>query len=83
MARKRHVNEFMRVFSGRIAGNGMDEEDYSEESFPRDSPWKDTKRTATWIPPYKEIKKAKFKEPPVRKYKLSDEELKKYKEEAE
>lgn len=34
---KKHYNEFLKTRfhdSGRIAGTGIDEEDYSEESFP-------------------------------------------------
>lgn len=38
MKRKRHINEFMKtsfVNSGRVAGHGMVEDDYSEESGPQ------------------------------------------------
>lgn len=32
--RNRHANEFMRTCWGRLAGNGMNEDNYSEESGP-------------------------------------------------
>ena len=32
MAKKNHANEYMRTCWGRLAGNGMLEDDYSEES---------------------------------------------------
>ncbi len=32
--RKRHANEFLRTSTGRLAGNGMPTDDYSENSFP-------------------------------------------------
>ena len=37
---KKHPNEFLRtnLNSGRVAGNGMPEGDYSEESFPDFNP---------------------------------------------
>ncbi len=78
MARKRHVNEFLKTkFTnrGRIAGTGMDEEDYSENSFPCKTPWEDRK-SRYW--------KAHNKIPSpslIVTYKLSKEELEKYREE--
>ena len=79
MSYGKHPNENLRVYSGRFAGNGMEEEDYSEESFPGKTPWQDNKRCAEWMPPYKKIKKGKKKaeEPPIKKYKLSKEEINK------
>jgi hypothetical protein len=70
---KRHANEFLRSDTGRLAGIGMQEDDYSEESYAGDSPYEE--RGYTPIPK----KKEKVKEKPVRQYKLSEEELAKYK----
>ena len=77
---KRHANENLRtnfVGSGRFAGTGIDEGDYSEESFPDRNPrrYKFTSSFGGGAPP-----KGKVKEPPVRVYRLSEEELDKYKD---
>lgn len=74
MARKRHVNEFLRRETGRVAGSGMVHDSYDDESYPRGDPWK---KDLTPIP-----KKKEKREPdPVRTYKLSSAELAKYKTE--
>ncbi len=78
MARKRHVNEFLKsgfANKGRIAGMGIDEEDYSENSFPCKTPWED-KKSRWWQAP------KKIPGPSVIiTYTLTKEELEKYKEE--
>ena len=69
---KRHVNENLRTEfegSGRLAGTGIDEENYSEESFPDRNPWRYKKHRPL---------KQKIEPAPVVVYKLSEEELKKY-----
>lgn len=71
--RKRHANEFLRSDDGRIAGTGITEDDYSEESYAGDSPYEERGYT----PVYR--KKEKVEEKPVKTYKLSQEELEKYK----
>ena len=71
---KRHPNENLRTQfegSGRFAGTGIIEDDYSEESFPDDRKhWR--RGVSFWHKPMK-IKSAK-----VKTYKLSDEELEYY-----
>lgn len=63
---KKHINEFMRSYNGKIAGNGMLEDRYDEEAWGggrlinRSSWWKDKKD---------------IEETEVKKYKLSKEEL--------
>ena len=69
---KRHVNENLRTEfegSGRLAGTGIDEENYSEKSFPDRNPWRYKKHRPL---------KQKIEPAPVVVYKLSEEELKKY-----
>lgn len=68
MSYGKHPNENLRVYSGRFAGNGMEEEDYSEESFPGKTPWQEKEKK--WIPT-NDIPKAKE----IKKYKLSKEEI--------
>ena len=71
---KRHANENLRTTfegSGRFAGTGIDEEDYSEESFPDRNPW----RYKSVLP---KMPKRKIEPESVTVYKLSKEELKKY-----
>ena len=79
---KRHANENLRTSfkgSGRFAGTGIEEGDYSEESFPDRNPRRyKFESSFGGSPP-----KGKFKEPPVKTYRLSEEELKKYKKEGE
>ncbi len=74
MARKRHVNEFMKTGftdSGRVAGMGILEDDYSEESFPDERKhWR--RGVAFWYHPMK------FEEAPVKVYKMTKEELREY-----
>lgn len=71
---RRHVNEFLRTEfegTGRLAGIGIVEEDYGEESFPGYSPWQD-KKVRYWS-------RTRRSEPaPVVVYKLSENEMKKY-----
>lgn len=77
---KRHANENLRTSfkgSGRFADTGIDEGGYSEDSFPDRNPrrYKFTSSFGGGHPP-----KGKVKEPPVKVYKLTDDELEKYKE---
>ena len=71
---RRHANENLRTAfegSGRFAGVGICEDDYSEESYPDRNPWRCryvVPLVSTWLPG------------PVTVYKLSEEELKKYRE---
>ena len=69
---RRHCNEFFRTDTGRLAGDGMIHDDYGEESFSGDSPYQE--RAYTPIP----IKGRKAEEKPVKTYRLSEEELEKY-----
>ena len=74
MMPKRHVNESLRTGfegSGRLAGTGIEEENYSEESFPDRNPW----RYKSVLP---RASKRNGEPTPVTVYKLSEEELKKY-----
>lgn len=69
---KRHVNETLRTQfegSGRLAGTGIAEEDYSEESFPDRNPLRYKKHRPL---------KQKIEPAPVVVYRLSEDELKKY-----
>ena len=72
---KRHANENLRTKfagTGRFAGTGLVEEDYSEESFP------DYVRDGTeywWSAPRK-----KEEAQPVTVYKMSEEELARYRQ---
>ena len=71
---KRHPNENLRTQfegSGRFAGTGIVEDDYSEESFPDERKhWR--RGVAFWHKPMK------IKSATVKRYKLSDEELEYY-----
>lgn len=69
--RKRHANEFLRTVTGRLAGDGIISDDYSEESFPDFNPFNNTSNSF-WHRPIK------IELGEVKRYKLSDEELKKY-----
>ena len=74
MSKRRHANENLRTTfegSGRFAGIGVYEEDYSEESFPDQNPW----RRKSALP---KVVQRKDEPLPVVVYKLSEEELKKY-----
>lgn len=74
---RRHANENLRTtFKGpaRFAGTGVDEEDYSEGSFPDRNPWR-YKIGRGWAHPQN------IRSYPVKVYKLSEDELKKYREE--
>ena len=75
---KRHINEFLKsgfTNKGRAAGTGIEEEDYSESSFPGDPPWDD--RRSRW-----QQSPMKIPEPSeVKTYKLSKEELERYERE--
>ena len=79
MNKRRHANENLRTAfegSGRFAGIGAGAEDYSEESFPDHNPW--AHRSVLRRVP----KRQPEPEPePVTVYKLSEEELKKYRSE--
>jgi hypothetical protein len=72
---KRHANEFLRTNTGRLAGSGMEYDDYSEEA--RLS--KKTKRESN--PVYTEEYSEYIKElqnQPVKTYKLTKEEMDEY-----
>lgn len=72
---KRHINELLRTPSGRLAGSGMEYDDYSEEA--RLS--KKTKRESN--PVYTEEYSEYLKElqnQPVKTYRLTKEEMKEY-----
>ena len=71
---KRHANEFMRTHTGRLAGNGMVHDNYDHDSFPLDKPFGYKNPDSYWC-----IPKDEKEEEPVLTYKLSDEELEKYK----
>jgi len=73
--KKRHVNEFLRTNTGRLAGSGMDYDDYSEEA--RLS--KKAKRESN--PVYTEEYSKYLEElqnQPVTTYKLTKEEMDEY-----
>ena len=75
---RRHVNENLRTAfrgSGRLAGIGINEDDYSEEAYPNRNPWW-RKRTVFFVIP-------DWAPGPVTVYKLSEEELKKYRGESD
>lgn len=71
MTYKKQANEFMRTSLGRLAGTGIVEDNYGEESFPDDNSFhvniKNTKKV-----------KKKIEEAPVKTYVISKDELKKY-----
>lgn len=74
---KRHANEFLRTSSGRLAGNGMIHDRYDEESGYRPSPKDfDAKHSKEYVEEWERLQE----EQPVITYKLSKEELEKYKE---
>ena len=74
MAHKRHCNEFLRTQTGRLAGDGMTHDRYDDESYADEKPWCRERRPI----PRKENKEGK--EPPIKEYRLSEEELRRYKE---
>lgn len=71
---KRHANEFLRTNTGRLAGSGMDYDDYSEEA-------RLSKNTRKANPVYTEEYSEYIKElqnQPVKTYKLTKEEMDEY-----
>lgn len=76
MSRRRHVNEFLRTSlnSGRIAGAGINFDDYSEESFPDRNPHKYSQAN----PIGDGRKHPDYEDGEVISYKMSKEELKQY-----
>lgn len=71
---KRHINELLRTPSGRLAGSGMDYDDYSEEA-------RLSKNTLKANPVYTEEYSEYIKElqnQPVKTYKLTKEEMDEY-----
>lgn len=71
---KRHANEFLRTNTGRLAGSGMDYDDYSEEA-------RLSKNTRKANPVYTEEYSEYLKElqnQPVKTYRLTKEEMKEY-----
>ena len=72
---KRHANEFLRTNTGRLAGSGMEYDDYSEEA--RLS--KKTKRESNpvYTKEYSEYIK-ELQNQPVKTYKLTKEEMDEY-----
>lgn len=72
---KRHANEFLRTSSGRLAGSGMDYDDYSEEA--RLS--KKTKRESNPISTKEHSEYIKeLQNQPVKIWKLNKEEMDEY-----
>lgn len=72
---KKHVNECLRLPSGRIAGSGISYDDYTEEAtLFKNTRWKKPIYTIEYIKDRKELKK----EQPVTVYKLTKEEMDKY-----
>lgn len=72
---KRHANEFLRTSSGRLAGSGMDYDDYSEEA--RLS--KKTKREKNPISTKEHSEYIKeLQNQPVKIWKLNKEEMDEY-----
>lgn len=72
---KIHINEQLKTNfeaqGSRIAGTGIEEDDYSESSFPDDRPRHRQEPANQYIP-------IKVKTYPVKKYKLTDRELEHY-----
>lgn len=72
---KKHVNEQLKTnfkaHGNRIAGNGMEEDDYGEQSFPDDRPYRRPNKVL-WQRPIE------IKEYPVKSYQLSKDELEEY-----
>lgn len=71
---KRHPNEFLRTWTGRLAGSGIDYDDYSEEA-------RLSKNTRKANPVYTEEYSEYIKElqnQPVKTYKLTKEEMDEY-----
>ena len=66
---KRHANEFMRTSTGRLAGNGMNHDNYSEQSYPG-LPFGYKSNEGYWYSP-----KEKAEPEPCICYKLTKEEL--------
>jgi hypothetical protein len=72
---KRHINELLRTPSGRLAGSGMEYDDYSEEA--RLS--KKTKRESNPVSTKEHSEYLKeLQNQPVKVYKLTKEEMDEY-----
>lgn len=73
---RRHINEQLKTnfkaHGNRIAGNGIEEDDYSESSFPDARPFKERNKVL-WQKPIE------VKVYPVKTYTLTKDELEKYK----
>ena len=67
---KRSANEFMRTITGRLAGNGMNSDNYSEDSFPLSRPFGYKYAGGWWD-------SQKWEESEVVTYKISEEEMEK------
>ena len=77
MTRRKHINEKLKTNfypqGNRIAGTGITEDRYDEESFPDPNPF-DRRSNSFWHKPIK------IEGGPVKTYQLTDEELEKYRE---
>ena len=77
MTRRKHINEKLKTNffpqGNRIAGTGITEDRYDEESFPDPNPF-DRRSNSFWHKPMK------IEGGPVKTYQLTDEELEKYRE---
>ena len=72
---KRHANEFLRTSSGRLAGSGMNEDRYDDESMPSGSTYSGQPiLTKEYVDYMKKIEE----EQPVKTYKLTKEEMDEY-----
>lgn len=72
---KRHANEFMRTHTGRLAGNGMVHDNYDHDSFLLDKPFGYKNPDSYWCVVKNKPDEGEYE---VVTYKLSDEELEKY-----
>ena len=72
---KRHANEFLRTWTGRLAGSGMDYDDYSEEA--RLSKKSKRESNPVYTKEYSEYLE-ELQNQPVTTYKLNKEEMEEY-----
>jgi len=72
---KRHANEFLRTWTGRLAGSGMLYDRYDDESM---APEKYTGGRPILTKEYSEYLKSLKEDQPVKTYKLTKEEMKEY-----
>ena len=72
---KRHANEFLRTWTGRLAGSGMLYDRYDDESM---APEKYRGGNPIYTTEYTEYIKSLKEDQPVITYKLTKEEMKEY-----